>query len=78
MKIVSVFDVQDINKALQEHHFDYVLKMKDVCGNQAISLECIGEEADIQEICDVINTVLKPKYIQVQPGTINPLQLRVL
>jgi hypothetical protein len=78
MKTISIFDVQDINQALQAQHFDYVLKMKDVCGNQAIALECHGEEADIQELCDLINTILKPKYIQVQPGTINPLQLHVI
>lgn len=75
MKTISIFDVQDINKALQEHHFEYILKLKDACGNQSIYLECTGEKADIQELCKVINIVLKPKYVQVHPGTINPLQL---
>lgn len=77
MRTLSIFDVQDINSLLKEKQFDYILKLKDACGNQAISLECTGKESPIQDICDVINVFLKTKYIQVSPGTINPLQLQV-
>lgn len=77
MKNLSIFDVQDINTVLKDNHFDYILKLKDTCGSQAISLECIGNAADIENICQVINTFLKKKHLQVSPGKINPLQLQV-
>lgn len=77
MKNLSIFDVQDINTLLKDNQLDYILKLKDTCGNQAISLECVGEKANIENICDLINIFLKKKHIQVRPGRINPLQLQV-
>jgi|AKYZ01.1.fsa_nt_gi hypothetical protein len=77
MKNLSIFDVQDINTLLNQNDIDYILKIKDTCGNQAISLECVGKKTDIDTICKIINIFLKKKHLQVRPGKINPLQLQV-
>lgn len=77
MKSISTFDVLDINNLLKQNNIDYLLKLKDACGSQALSLQCFGEEKDIQEICDIINVFLKPKYIQVKPGSVVPTNLLI-
>lgn len=77
MKTISIFDVQDINTMLSNKNYDYILKLKDACGNLSLSLECTGKETDINELCEQINVVLKPKYVQVKPGTINPHYLQL-
>lgn len=78
MKTLSIFDVQDINEALKKEKYDYVLRLKDVCGSQALTLECMGKSAAIESLCACVNTCLKDKYIQVQPGTINPYNITVI
>lgn len=75
MKSVSTFDVLDINQLFKQQNIDYILKLKDTCGSQSLSLECLGEEEDIEKLCDIINAFLKTKYIQVKPSSINPTNL---
>lgn len=77
MKTLSIFDVQELNALLRNKKYAYKIKLKDACGSQSISLECLGEETDIKELCTVLNVFLKDKYIQVQPGNINPLVLQI-
>ena len=75
MKTISIFQVQDINILLKNNNFDYVSKLHDTCGNQSLSLECIGESIDINILCSLINDYLKSHYLKVIPGTINPYNL---
>lgn len=75
MKTISIFDVQNINTLLKEKNKEYVLKLKDVCGSQSLTLECIGITEDIRVLCTIINAYLKDKHIEIMPGTINPYNL---
>ena len=38
MKTISIFQVQDINNLLKEHEFDYILKLRDACNDQSLSI----------------------------------------
>lgn len=75
MKIISIFQVQDINKLLKENNYDYILKLNDVCGSQSLTLQCNGKTTDIDELCKLINNYLKNDYLSVTPGLINPYNL---
>lgn len=75
MKTISIFQVQDINKLLKDHQYDYILKLRDACGSQSLYLECTGKKSNIDELCTLINEFLKKEYLQVVPGTIDPYNL---
>ncbi|WP_249028971.1 RDAC family protein [Tannockella kyphosi] len=75
MKSMSTFDVLDINNLFKQQNIDYILKLKDACGSQSLTLVCTGKEIEIGELCDIINTFLKPKFIQIKPSSINPYNL---
>lgn len=77
MKSISIFDVQKVNKMFETKHIDYILKLKDACGSQSLFLECTGNKEDSNVLCDLINEVLKERFIHVVPGTINPYNLMV-
>lgn len=77
MKTLSLFDVQEINDILNNKPYDYVLKLKDVCGSQALSLECTGSVVSINELCDYINEHVSEHFFTVIPGTINPYQVTI-
>lgn len=77
MKTLSLFDVQDINDILKSKPYDYILKLKDVCGSQALSLECTGNTVPADELCNFINTHLKQKFFTLVPGNINPYHVIV-
>lgn len=78
MKTISIFQVQDINNLLKKYQYDYILKLRDACGSQSLYLECTGKEADINELCNLINDYLKHEYLQVSPGLINPYNLSLI
>ena len=75
MKTISIFQVQDINNLLKQKNYDYILKLRDTCGSQSLFLQCIGNDADINELCSIINEFLKNEYLEVAPGIINPYNL---
>ena len=68
MKTISIFQVQDINNLLKQKNYDY-------CGSQSLFLQCTGNDADINELCSIINEFLKNEYLEVAPGIINPYNL---
>ena len=75
MKTISIFQVQDINNLLKQKNYDYILKLKDTFGSQSLFLQCIGNDAYINELCSIINEFLKNEYLEVAPGIINPYNL---
>lgn len=75
MKTISIFQIQEINDILKEKNYDYILKIHDTCGSQSLYLQCIGAKCDIYELCNIINDYLKPHYLEVKPGAINPYYL---
>ena len=77
MKTISIFDVQNINSLLKENNKEYVLKLKDVCGSQSLTLECMGNIEDIEVLCTIINAYLKTQHIELYPSTINPYNLLI-
>lgn len=72
MKTISIFQIQEINNILKEKNYDYTLKLHDTCGSQSLYLQCKGNECDINELCNIINDYLKPHYLEIKPGLINP------
>ena len=75
MKTISIFQVQDINNLLKQKNYDYILKTHDACGSKSLFLQCTGNDADINELCSIINEFLKNEYLEVAPGIINPYNL---
>lgn len=77
MKSLSIFDVQNINTTLKDKQIPYTLKLKDVCGSQ--SLTFIGDDTTItsEYLCDIANLILKEKYIELYPSSINPYNILI-
>ena len=74
--MITIFDIQNINKILQENKINYILKLKDVCGSQSLSL--VGDEdTDLETILSIINNYLKANHIKVTSSTINPYNLNI-
>lgn len=75
MKSISIFDVQNINQLFKDKNIPYILKLKDVCGSQ--SLTFIGDDLSYssESLCELANTIVKDKYIEIYPSTINPYNL---
>ncbi len=74
-KTVSVLDVLKVNTMFKEKEIKYYLRINGSCGCQGLVLLSQGDEYPADYLCNLINEVLKDKFLKVKPGTINPYNL---
>ena len=76
-KIINFNQAVEINALFKAKQIDYTLHLHGGCQYCVPQLECTGKEHGIEELYEIMNTYLKPSFIQVKPDGLNPLNVIV-
>lgn len=77
-KILDVMTIHEINEALKQQGIAYTLHSAGGCSGDVLELRNHGKTISSKTLCEIINQLLKDRWIQVQPVVDGSYDIKVV